>query len=154
MDSSHHTIQRIFKSAVAVVFLACGCANGDAPVRRVLARMAAADTAGDLDGIVRLYTSDAVLYPPKGPPHRGTAAIRQSYEGLFTTYEVVVSITPEDIAVDHNWAWVSGTTEVRLAPKDTAASSAAARVDRDRFLMVLRRNAKQWLVHRLQWHPR
>ena len=39
--------------------------------------------AGNVDGVVALYSPDAVLYPPDAPEARGTAAIRSSYSEML-----------------------------------------------------------------------
>lgn len=51
-------------------------------------------TAGDLDGVMKLYADDAVAWFPDEPEHSGAAAIRAAYKNLFDTYKVdAVSLT-------------------------------------------------------------
>lgn len=45
-------------------------------------------TAGDLDGVMKLYAEDAVAWFPDEPEHKGAAAIRASYKNLFDTFKV------------------------------------------------------------------
>ena len=45
--------------------------------------------ANDLEAVMKLYADDAVAWFPNEAQHSGSAAIRESYKGLFDTFTVV-----------------------------------------------------------------
>jgi len=53
--------------------------------REVLQRHLACFGAGDLDGIMADYVTDAVLFLPDGP-RKGTSDIRRHFEGAFAEF--------------------------------------------------------------------
>jgi len=48
--------------------------------------------ANDLEGVVKLYATDAVAWFPDEAQHNGAAAIRASYKTLFETFTVVDAV--------------------------------------------------------------
>lgn len=55
-------------------------AVGDAWIKAV--------TAADLDGMMKLYATDAIAWFPDEPEHKGADAIRAAYKNLFDTFKV------------------------------------------------------------------
>jgi uncharacterized protein (TIGR02246 family) len=63
--------------------------------------------AGDVEGVVALYETDATFVPREGPPVSGTAAIRAAIAGFAATrprleMRVTKTVTAGDVAVLYN----------------------------------------------------
>ena len=114
-------MKRVFLSlgvalVLAVVMLTCApqsqpvvedAASTEADVEAIQAlcvQWVTALEAGDVDGLLALYTDDAVRLPPGGPSYSGKAAFEEYFRGLFETIsaEVVwpVEGTEEIIVAD------------------------------------------------------
>ena len=94
------------KRLLPILLLAFGCAHitsdiqpGDAEpaIRRMAAEFAEAANNGNVDGMMAIYASDAVLLPPGAPEMRGRAAIKQFWSGLLAAKPHVVLHTTDVI---------------------------------------------------------
>ncbi len=63
-------------------------------IRGLIGKFHDAFVSGDLDGVVAVYTADAVVLPPGGAVQVGAAAIRASFQEAFAqdTFTSAVSI--------------------------------------------------------------
>lgn len=117
-------------------------------VRAVASAIIEADNQGDLEKVLRLYTSDAVLMPPGGEPVEGLDAIRAHYGSLFSRFSLRASLVSRETIVSGDWAFDRGTTGVVSTSKVTGETTEA----RDKYLMVLRREEDGWRIARLIWN--
>ena len=117
-------------------------------VRRTIQNIIAADNARDLEGVVALYTPDAVLLPPGLAPIAGTAAIRERYRGLYANSLPRLNQSIEELVVREDWAFVRGRT-LGLFP---GGPNQPAREIHDKFVMLLSRDGTAWRVARLMWN--
>jgi uncharacterized protein (TIGR02246 family) len=81
---------------------ACAAPSGDeAAIRALEARFAAAVSAKDVDGIMRVYAPDVFVYdvtPPR--QYVGAAAYRKDWEGFTSGFKGPVKFEVSDLAVD------------------------------------------------------
>ena len=57
-------------------------------IRATDSAFVAAANAGNVDGVVAVYASDAALLPPNLPPQKGRNAIRSFWAGFLNAYTV------------------------------------------------------------------
>ena len=91
------------------------------------AAWAKAVKAADLDGVSRLYASDAVAWFPDEAEHVGAAAIRAAYKNIFDTYTIVDAALSDDhhIGDAHhrsNWGHFSMTLKQKSDGKEVRLS--------------------------------
>jgi uncharacterized protein (TIGR02246 family) len=119
-------------------------------VRAVVHEIIAADNARDLDRAMSCYTDDLVNLPPTGGAIRGKAEQRARYASLFAQNQVELETSIEELHADADYAWVRGVNSGKIRPLD----GSAARIVRDNYLMILRREQNgRWRIHRLMWTP-
>jgi uncharacterized protein (TIGR02246 family) len=115
----------------------------------VLDEIVAADNAGDLEAVVRIYSDDALLLPPEGEPIAGREAIHAHYARIFETDVLEVPLSSEETVVSGDLAFNRGRTSVRATPR----AGGDARETSDKYLMILRRNSDgKWKIARLIWN--
>ena len=77
-------------------------------IRALCVQWTTAAEAGDVDGLVALYTDDAVRLPPDGPSYSGKAAFEENFRGDFEKFSIEV-VWPiegtEEIVVADGWAF-------------------------------------------------
>lgn len=78
-----------------------------AAIRAAIENDAAAVRRADWDAITRMFTADAIRFPPHQPPIRGRAAMRAWLE-TFPPFEEF-AITADEIAGGDGLAFVRGT---------------------------------------------
>ena len=97
--------------------------------------------AGDVDGVVACYASDAVLWFPGAPEARGTKAIRDAYAGLLsanTVSDVVISDTHYETVQNLSLGW--GHFIMTLSPKAGGTSTVMG----GRFIDVAKKIDGKW----------
>jgi len=77
----------------------------------------AAENAGDVDGIMMLYTDDAVLMLPNQLSLTGTAAIRSHFQAFFDMFSVEEVLSPGEVVVTGDWAFARATFSVKVTPR-------------------------------------
>ena len=65
--------------------MVCKAADGPNQTGQAFAK---AFNANDIEGIMALYSDDAVMYPPDVPIAQGKAAIREGYAGLLNNNKI------------------------------------------------------------------
>jgi uncharacterized protein (TIGR02246 family) len=86
-------------------------------INRLNDEYVAAVNAGDVDGIMMLYTDDAVLMPPNQPALTGKGAIHSYLQGLFDMFSLEEVLSPGEVVVTGDWAFVRATTTVTVTPR-------------------------------------
>jgi uncharacterized protein (TIGR02246 family) len=101
--------------------------------------------AGDVAGVVQLYTADAVLMAPNAPTAIGTDAVRAAYTGIFQTIDIDLTFEVAEVnVVSADWAFLRSTSHgsvVILANGTQAPSS-------NQELFVLQRVEGCWKLAR------
>jgi uncharacterized protein (TIGR02246 family) len=87
-----------------------------AAIQALVDEWTVAFNAGDVAGLVALYTDDAVRMPPNAPAYTGREAIEEAFSGLFEQFSGELTWPTEEIVVADGWAFHRGTYTARLAP--------------------------------------
>jgi ketosteroid isomerase-like protein len=109
-----------------------------AGIRATDSAFAASATAGDLDGVVAAYASDAALLPPNLPPQKGRNAIRAFWGGFLNAYTVRFEIGSDTIEGRGDLAYNVGHYRFTAVPKAKADPGVA---DEGKFLEVLKKQS-------------
>lgn len=110
-----------------------------AAIRNVLAQDAAAVRRGDWEAAARLFTADAIRFPPNQPPVRGRDAMRR-WLATFPPIQAF-DITADEIAGGDGVAFVRGRYAITIAPPGSDPVS-----DRGHYMGLLRKQADgSWL---------
>jgi uncharacterized protein (TIGR02246 family) len=129
-----------------LVFAAVGFASGAAAqetgAQSVDAAWMKAMKAGDVDGVVACYASDAVMWLPGAPEARGSKAIRDAYAGMLSADTVTsVSITDTHYETWQNLSLGWGHFMMTLQPKAGGAPTILG----GRFSAVAKKIDGKWL---------
>jgi uncharacterized protein (TIGR02246 family) len=82
-----------------------------AAITAVLKSYEKALDAGDVEGVARLYTDDAVVLAPNAPPAVGIDAVRAAYTGIFQTIGLDLTFKVAEVnVVSPNWAFLRSTS--------------------------------------------
>ncbi len=119
-------------------------------VQALFDKLIAADRAGDAATVASCYEDQGMLLPPTGAPVKGREEIRKRYEAMFATASLDVTMKSEELWVFEDWAISRGTTMGRSVSK---AQGGAPRAVHDKYLMVLKRDGGEWVIHNLMWSP-
>ena len=88
----------------------------EAAIQVLSEEWAAAFNAGDVAGLVELYTEDVVRMPPGAPASTGREAVEETFRGLFEQFSGELTWPTEEIVVTDGWAFHRGTYTARLTP--------------------------------------
>jgi len=111
-----------------------------ATIRALVDVDAEAVRRADWDTVTRLFTADAIRFPPNQAPIRGRSAMRAWLETFPPLQEF--AITADEIIGCDEFAFVRGTYVMTLA----AAAGTTAEIDRGHYLGLLRKQADgSWL---------
>ena len=128
--------------AFLIVAFALPCHAAETGAQALDSRWAKAMKANDLEGVLKTYAPDAVLWLPQTKEARGDKAIRATFEGLLsanTVKEVVLSETGYKTMGDVSVGW--GRFSLTLAPK----SGGNDVVMLGRFTDVAERRGGRWV---------
>jgi len=92
-----------------------------AAIRALVEQWIAAIETGDVDGVLALYTDDAVRLPPDGPAYSGKEAFEEDSSGAFEqfSFEVVWPVEgTEEIVVAGGWAYHLSEYAMLVTPKE------------------------------------
>ena len=107
--------------------------------------------ANDLEGMVRMYTSDAVLMPPSHEVVAGSDALRSWFREMLDRFEIVdYAITQDELVVAGDWAYRRGTFAWKLRAKSDGAITEPG----SKFLQIWQRvdATATWRVARGIWN--
>jgi ketosteroid isomerase-like protein len=108
-----------------------------AAIRAAIEEDAAAVRRADWDAITRMFTADAIRFPPNQPPIRGRAAMRIWLEAFPPLEEF--AITAEEIVGGNGLAFVRGTYVMTIAGPTPVT-------DRGNYMGLMRRQPDgSWL---------
>lgn len=107
----------------------------------------AAVNASNIDGVMAVYTDDAVFMPQNNPPIQGKGAVKAAYEELFTVLDLDIDFTFDEARmISDEWAFVrtrSGGT-IKLTQKNNAT---VPNTNQELFLLRRAENGP-WLIAR------
>jgi len=110
-----------------------GTAADEEAIRRAVERFWSAFEAKDLDLLVSLFTTDAVIMIPGHPAIEGLESIRKHYEPAFSgewAWNVNMSSDIKRVVITDGWAfcYVHYTGVSEVGDKEIAANSKALRI--------------------------
>jgi ketosteroid isomerase-like protein len=135
---------------VAILSLA-GCAskgNQDADIAAIKGTMSKySETlmASDADGWMALWDQNGVQLPPDEPIHVGIAEIRTANYDWVKTYNSKMAISPREVVVAGDWAFVSCLYTLEFAPKSGGPGGS---VDGKALSILKRQSDKSWKFYR------
>lgn len=118
---------KLSRSAAAALLMAASAAfaqsGPDAALTAPIQAYAAAANAPDVNGVMAVYTDDAVFMPQNSGPAVGKPAVRSAYEALFRALDLDIRFTFDEVRkLSDDWALVrtqSGGT-IRLIQQNNA----------------------------------
>jgi len=101
--------------------------------------------ASDVEGVVRLYTEDAVLLPPNAPSAVGIDAVRATYTGIFQAIDIDLTFEIAEVkVVSSDWAFLRSTSRGVV----TILASGAQIPSSNHELFVLHTTRGRWKLAR------
>ena len=88
-----------------------------AAIRKLSESFQAAVNGKKVDQILNLVTDDVVLVPPEGMPVVGKLAVEESYQRLFSGFDLKQLIEIEDVYITGDRAFIWGTTSITITPR-------------------------------------
>jgi uncharacterized protein (TIGR02246 family) len=102
----------------------------------------------DVEGLLALFTEDAVFIPPNEDPLKGKASLRRVFEKLFSTYEDMVLKTKiVDIVGMGDAAAVWYEIVLKLKERGNEATE-----HRGRGVVVFKKTGEGWKMHWDIWN--
>jgi ketosteroid isomerase-like protein len=115
--------------------------RAETAVRKIAQDWALACNNKQLDDLVSLYTSDAILLRPNVPAIRGTAAIREFFFSVLDAGLGEVEMDPIRTEALGDFAYQAGRCQM-LVP----VSVSQRREERGKYLMTLARQSGEWKI--------
>lgn len=126
---------KLFIGVFCACFLMLACAPSEPPseppleatadpaeARAALDRLAPqyeqALSAGDVDGLMALFTADPVRMPPDQPAELGRRALEQAFRDFFALGEASIQIAVEDTVIAGSTAVSRGTYRLTITPAE------------------------------------
>jgi uncharacterized protein (TIGR02246 family) len=111
-------------------------AADEAKIRSADSAFMAAANAGDVNGILAVYASDAALLAPNLPPQKGHDAIKAFWAGLLEAYTVKFDVGSDAIEGRGDLAYSQGHYRFTAVPK---AKGAPGTADEGKFIEILKK---------------
>jgi uncharacterized protein (TIGR02246 family) len=116
-----------------------------AAITDVLNRYEQALNASDVEGVVRLFTNDAVVLAPNAPSAVGIDAVRATYTGIFQAIDIDLSFDVAEVnVVSPHWAFLRSTSHGTV----TNLANGAKIPGRSQELFVLHKSQGRWKLAR------
>lgn len=102
---------------------------------------------GDIDGAMRAFTNDAIIFAENGGDIVGADAIRATYAGMMDAFDVELRFDTAEIEILGDTAYERGTFSIKLTDK---TSGAVASDSTSRHIHILKRQADgSWKTWRM-----
>jgi uncharacterized protein (TIGR02246 family) len=120
-------------------------AHQRAAIKGVLKSYEQALNAGDVEGVVGLFTDDAVVLAPNAPSAVGIDAVRATYTGIFQAIDIDLTFKIAEVnVVSRHWAFLRSTSHGIV----TALANGAQIPSSNQELFVLHRSHGRWKLSR------
>jgi uncharacterized protein (TIGR02246 family) len=117
--------------------------SGPAAIEAVVKSYERVLNAADVDGVAKLYTSDAVFMAPNNPPAVGISQVTSAYKGVFSQIVPNLKFTIAEVKVlSDNWALARSTSSGTIK----IVSNGAQVPDAYQELFMLRKVDSQWKI--------
>jgi len=117
------------------VATAAMAADIDKAIRANAEAFDSAMRAGNIDGFMALYASDAVLLPPNSPAFNGADNIRKFWSGLLSMGKTDVDLIVDDVITSGDLAIERGHFELTTPFKDSG-----------KYIVVWRQRDGKWQI--------
>src|SRR3954469_11351680 len=116
-----------------------------AAIAAVLTSYEQALNASDVEGVVQLYTDDAVVLAPNAPSAAGIDAVRATYTAIFQAVDIDLTFKIAEVkVVSPNWAFLRSTSNGSI----TILASGARPPSSNQELFVLHQIRGRWMLAR------
>jgi uncharacterized protein (TIGR02246 family) len=116
-----------------------------AAITAVLKSYEQALNANDVEGVVQLYTDDAVVLAPNAPSAVGIDAVRATYTGIFRAIDIDLTFKVAEVKVTSpNWAFLRSTSNGSI----TILANGAQVASSNQELFVLHKVKGTWKLAR------
>jgi uncharacterized protein (TIGR02246 family) len=121
-----------------------------AEIAAVLKSYEQALNASDVEGVVKLYTDDAVVLPPNAPSAVGIDAVRVTYASIFQAIDIDLTFEIAEVkVVSPDWAFLRSTSKGSV----TILADGAQIPSGNHELFVLHRTQGRWKLARYSFSP-
>lgn len=118
-------------------------------IEELVAGLGRTITAGDMEGVMSLYTDDAILLPPNGASLIGKEAMRAWQETNFEGHSFEFKIDSEEIVISGDLAFSRGTLSLTATSKTDGNSFSGE----GKYILILRRqNDGSWKATHDIWN--
>ena len=132
----------VLSAALPAAFLGAAPASGGGGVQQLNEAFLKALQAGDLDGVMRLYAADAVLFPPGEKAARGLEEIRYKWSSFMEANKISEGGLTESRYVNApNVSAGWGNVSMHLQPKNPKKE---AKTIQGRFSTVAEKRNGKW----------
>ncbi len=104
----------------------------------------------DAAAYVDLFMDDVLWAPPNAPNASSKEAIQTAVQGLFDTFSFEVELTPDEVEVMGDFAYVLGQVKGNLTPR----SGDPVRPIHFTALWLLRKGPDGWKISRQVWNSK
>ncbi len=101
-------------------------------------------TTQNVEGILKLYSSDPVFVPEYAPPAVGREAVRKAYEWVFATLKLNGRFIVHEAEIVGDRAWVRTSSTGRFTVIATGVEADFANSE----FFLFKREAGAWKIHR------
>ena len=120
-------------------------ARSGAAIKVVLKSYEQALNSSDVQGVVKLYTDDAVLLPPNAPTAVGIDAVRATYTGIFQAIHINLTFEIAEVkVVSPDWAFLRSNSKGSI----TILAKGAQIPSSNHELFVLHKTHGRWKLAR------
>lgn len=120
-------------------------AQSRAAIKGLLKSYQQALDASDVEGVVQLYSDDAVVLAPGAPSAVGIDAVRAAYTGIFQAIDIELTFDIAEVnVVSRNWAFVRSTSSGAVTIRANGAQTPSSNQE----LSVLHRSLGRWKLAR------
>jgi ketosteroid isomerase-like protein len=118
-------------------------------VRQVVLDIISADNRSDIQTVLSLYDSSAILMPSGKDIIRGKAAIMKNYQDLFSSSKLQIVTEIEDISLEQSLAVVTGNNKGTVV----SIADSVSKVMNSKYVMILqKKDSQRWLIQQLIWN--
>ncbi|HHI92603.1 MAG TPA: SgcJ/EcaC family oxidoreductase [Gammaproteobacteria bacterium] len=114
-------------------------------IKEVILAYGRAMNASDVDGVLSLYTKDAVFMPARKPTATGLTQIKAAYEHEFKIIDLDVNIVFDEVVQNGNMAFARTRSEGQLNILETGK---VVSTESYRAFFVLEKNDNTWKITR------
>jgi len=116
-----------------------------AAIKGVLKSYERALNASDVEGVVQLFTDDAVVLAPNAPSAVGIDAVRATYTGIFQAIDIDLTFEIAEVnVVSPRWAFLRSTSHGTV----TNLANGAQSPGKAQELFVLQKSHGRWKLAR------